>query len=70
VPNVVGKEGAAAVSELTTLGFVVTVNEQALPVGDASNGIVLAQSVAAGSTVPPGSAITVAVGKAEAAPIP
>ena len=70
VPNVVGKEGAAAVSELTTLGFVVTVNEQALPVGDTSNGIVLAQSVAAGSTVPPGSVITVAVGKAETAPIP
>ena len=70
VPNVVGKEGAAAVSELTTLGFVVTVNEQALPVGDASNGIVLAQSVAAGSTVPPGSPITVAVGKAETAPTP
>lgn len=70
VPNLVGKEGASAVSELTTLGLVVTVNEQLLPAGDASNGLVLAQSVPAGSKVAPGAAITVTVGKADTPPVP
>ena len=64
-PNVVGKDGTAAASELTTLGFVVTVNEQSLPAGDPSNGLVLAQSVAAGANVAPGSAITITVGRAD-----
>ena len=65
VPNMVGKDGAAAVTELTTLGLVVTVSEQALPTGDASNGLVLAQSLPAGSSAQAGNAITLTVGKAE-----
>jgi serine/threonine-protein kinase len=66
IPNVVGKEGTAATSELTTLGFVVTTNEQVLPAGDPSNGLVLAQSAAAGANVAPGSPITITVGRADA----
>lgn len=65
VPNMVGKDGSAAATELTSLGFVVTVNEQALPSGDANNGLVLAQSIAAGTTVQPGSSIIITVGRAE-----
>ena len=65
VPNMVGKDGSAAATELTSLGFVVTVNEQALPAGDANNGLVLAQSIAAGTTVQPGSSIIITVGRAE-----
>ena len=65
VPNMVGKDGATAVTELTTLGLVVTVSEQALPTGDASNGLVLAQSLPAGSSAQAGNAITLTVGKAE-----
>ncbi|MEY3132646.1 MAG: hypothetical protein RLZ29_983, partial [Actinomycetota bacterium] len=65
VPNMVGKDGSAAATELTALGFVVTVNEQALPAGDANNGLVLAQSIAAGTTVQPGSSIIITVGRAE-----
>ena len=65
IPNVVGKEGTAAASELTTLGFVVTINEQVLPAGDPSNGLVLAQSAAAGANVAPGSPITITVGRAD-----
>jgi len=66
IPNVVGKDGTAAASELTTLGFVVTINEQVLPAGDPSNGLVLAQSAAAGANVAPGSPITITVGRADA----
>ena len=65
VPNMVGKDGSAAATELTSLGFVVTVNEQALPAGDANNGLVLAQSIASGTTVQPGSSIIITVGRAE-----
>ena len=65
VPNMVGKDGSTAATELTSLGFVVTVNEQALPSGDANNGLVLAQSIAAGTTVQPGSSIIITVGRAE-----
>ena len=65
VPNMVGKDGSAAATELTSLGFVVTVNEQALPAGDANNGLVLVQSIAAGTTVQPGSSIIITVGRAE-----
>lgn len=65
VPNVVGKDGSTAATELTSLGFVVTVNEQVLPAGDANNGLVLAQSIAAGTTVQPGSSITITVGRSE-----
>ena len=65
VPNMVGKDGSAAATELTSLGFVVTVNEQALPAGDANNGLVLGQSIAAGTTVQPGSSIIITVGRAE-----
>ena len=66
-PNVVGKNGAEAASSLTTLGFVVTTNEQPLPAGDANNGLVLAQSVPAGTSVVPGSPITITVGRADTA---
>ncbi|MFM2181413.1 MAG: hypothetical protein RIR54_707, partial [Actinomycetota bacterium] len=65
VPNMVGKDGSAAATELTSLGFVVTVNEQALPAGDANNGLVLAQSIASGTTVQPGSSIVITVGRTE-----
>ena len=66
-PNVVGKNGAEAASNLTTLGFVVTTNEQPLPAGDANNGLVLAQSIPAGTSVVPGSPITITVGRADTA---
>ena len=66
VPNVVGKDGSSAATTLTSLGLVVTVNDQVLPAGDANNGLVLAQSIAAGTTVAPGSAITITVGRSEA----
>ena len=66
-PNVVGKNGAEAASSLTSLGFVVTTNEQPLPAGDANNGLVLAQSVPAGTSVMPGSPITITVGRSDTA---
>jgi len=68
VPSVVDKNGATAATELTSLGLVVTVNEQVLPAGDARNGNVLAQSIAPGTSVAPGSTITITVGRAEAPP--
>ncbi|MFM8969935.1 MAG: Stk1 family PASTA domain-containing Ser/Thr kinase [Actinomycetota bacterium] len=68
VPNAVGKEGSAAATELTSLGFSVAVNEQPLPAGDTNDGRVLAQSIAAGTNVAPGSAITITVGRADTTP--
>ena len=66
-PNVVGKNGSEAATNLTSLGFVVTVNEQPLPAGDSNNGLVLAQSVPAGTSVAPGSPITITVGRSDTA---
>lgn len=68
VPNVVGKDVATALSELTALGLAPRVNEQVLPVGDPNEGLVLAQSVAAGTGVAPGSAITLTVGLVDTTP--
>jgi len=68
VPSVVDKNGATAATELTSLGLLVTVNEEMLPAGDARNGNVLAQSIAPGTLVAPGSTITITVGRAEAPP--
>jgi len=65
MPNVVGRNGAEAATDLTGLGFVVTTNEQPLPAGDPNNGLVLAQSVAAGTSIAPGSPVTITVGRAD-----
>ncbi|MEY4401648.1 MAG: hypothetical protein RL072_1513 [Actinomycetota bacterium] len=66
-PNVVGRNGSEAATNLTSLGFVVTVSEQPLPAGDSNNGLVLAQSVPAGTSVAPGSPITITVGRSDIA---
>ena len=68
VPSVIDKNGAVAASELTSMGFVVTVNEQPLPAGDPRDGNVIAQSIAGGTNVAPGSTITITVGRAETPP--
>jgi eukaryotic-like serine/threonine-protein kinase len=65
VPNVIGQEATAASTELTVQGFFVTTNEQVLAEGDLNDGLIIAQSIAAGTNVEPGSAITITIGRAE-----
>jgi serine/threonine-protein kinase len=65
VPNVIGREATAGSSELTAQGFFVTTNEQVLAEGDLNDGLIIAQSIAAGINVEPGSAITITIGRAE-----
>ena len=65
MPNVVGKDGATAATELTNLGLRVVVNEQLLPAGDAQNGKVISQDPPAGSSVAPGANVTIVVGRAD-----
>ena len=65
VPNVIGQEAIAASTELTVQGFFVTTNEQVLAEGDLNDGLIIAQSIAAGTNVEPGSAITITIGRAE-----
>lgn len=65
VPNVIGQNATAANTELAAQGFFVTTNEQVLPEGDPTDGQVIAQSIAAGTNVEPGSAITITIGRAE-----
>jgi serine/threonine-protein kinase len=70
VPNVIGQEATAASTELSAQGFFVTTNEQVLAEGDLNDGLIIAQSIAAGTNVEPGSAIAIIVGRAEAPPTP
>ena len=65
VPNVIGQEATAASTELTVQGFFVTTNEQVLAEGDLNDGLIIAQSIAAGTNVEPGSAITITIGRTE-----
>ena len=65
VPNVIGQEATAASTELSAQGFFVTTNEQVLAEGDLNDGLIIAQSIAAGINVEPGSAITITIGRAE-----
>lgn len=65
VPNVIGQDATAANTELAAQGFFVTTNEQVLAEGDPTDGQVIAQSIAAGTNVEPGSAITITIGRAE-----
>ena len=67
VPNVVGQDGTASATQLSSLGLQVTITEQVLAPGDPLNGKVLTQSVVAGTGVPPGSDITITVGRADTA---
>lgn len=70
VPNVIGQEATAGSSELTAQGFFVSANDQALPEGDLNDGLIIAQSIAAGINVEPGSAITITIGRATAPTAP
>ena len=65
VPDIVGKSGAAAASELTTLGLVPAVTEQTLSAGDPNAGLVINQSVAPGTGLVPGSTVGFTVGRTE-----
>lgn len=65
VPSVIGQESSAAVAQLKALGLVVNVTEQLIPNGDPAGGKVIAQSIAGGTSVEPGSTITVSVGTAD-----
>lgn len=67
MPNVVGQEGAASATQLAALGLQVTLTEQLLAPGDALSGKVLAQSVAAGTGITPGSSIVLTIGRADIA---
>jgi len=67
MPNVVGQEGAASATQLAALGLQVTLTEQLLAPGDALSGKVLAQSVAAGTGIAPGSSIVLTIGRADIA---
>ena len=67
VPNVVGQDGTASATQLTSLGLQVTITEQVLAPGDPLNGRVLAQSIVAGTEVSPGSDISLTVGRADTA---
>jgi beta-lactam-binding protein with PASTA domain len=64
---VVGQDGAASATQLTSLGLQVTITEQVLAPGDPLNGKVLAQSIVAGTGVSPGSDIALTVGRADTA---
>lgn len=64
-PNVVGLDQSAATAQLTAFGLIVTTIEQPVPAGDPTNGKVVAQSIAGGTNVEPGSAITITVGRAD-----
>ena len=70
VPSVIGQDAAVAVAQLTAVGLVVTSTEQSFAVGDLNVGKIIAQSIAAGTSVEPGSAIAIIVGRAEAPPTP
>ncbi len=70
VPNVIGQEATAASTELSAQGFFVTTNEQVLAEGDLNDGLIIAQSIAAGTNVEPGSAITITIGRATAPTAP
>jgi serine/threonine-protein kinase len=70
VPSVVGQDAAVAVAQLTAVGLVVTSTEQSFAAGDPNVGKIIAQSIAAGTSVEPGSAIAIIVGRAEAPTAP
>ena len=62
VPDVTSQDQAAAESELQASGFHVRVEPQ--PTTDASkDGIVLSQTPTGGTQAPPGSTVTIVVGK-------
>jgi beta-lactam-binding protein with PASTA domain len=67
---VIGQEATAASTELSAQGFFVTTNEQVLAEGDLNDGLIIAQSIAAGTNVEPGSAITITIGRATAPTAP
>jgi beta-lactam-binding protein with PASTA domain len=62
---VVGLDQSAATAQLTAFGLIVTTIEQPVPAGDPTNGKVVAQSIAGGTNVEPGSAVTITVGRAD-----
>ena len=64
VPNVVGLSEPAARGQLAQ--FDVSVTVQDLPAGDANDGLVTGQSIAAGQQAPAGSPIQLTVGRAAA----
>jgi serine/threonine-protein kinase len=70
VPSVIGQDAAVAVAQLTAVGLVVTSTEQSFAAGDPNVGKIIAQSIAAGTSVEPGSAIAIIVGRAEAPTAP
>jgi serine/threonine-protein kinase len=68
VPNVVGQSASAASAQLTVLGLAVTLVEQDVVGGDPTIGTVIAQDIAEGTNVQPGSAITLTVARAAVTP--
>jgi serine/threonine-protein kinase len=70
VPNVIGRDATAGSSELAARGFFVSAIDQTLPEGDPTDGQIVAQSIAPGTSVEPGSAITITIGRAEAPTAP
>jgi serine/threonine-protein kinase len=68
VPSVIGQTTAAASTQLTALGLTVTLVEQDVAAEDPSIGTVIAQNVAAGTNVQPGSALTLTVARAAVTP--
>jgi beta-lactam-binding protein with PASTA domain/predicted Ser/Thr protein kinase len=66
VPNVVGSTEAGARQQLAQ--FNVSVSTRELPAGDPNDGLVISQSIAAGSVAPAGSDIELVVGQAAEPP--
>jgi beta-lactam-binding protein with PASTA domain len=66
VPNVVGSTEAGAREQLAQ--FSVSVSVRDLPAGDPSDGLVISQSIAAGSVAPAGSTIELVIGRAAEPP--
>ena len=68
VPVVVGRTEAQAVNTLTEIGLIPAVTYQNGNFGPAEDGRVISQSLPVGSTVPPGTEITVVVARNTAPP--
>lgn len=68
VPDVTGRQQSDAATRLTAAGFVVGELTQLGPVGDPSDGKVLAQLPSAGTKLRPGSVVTLTVRRAERPP--
>ena len=64
VPPLENRTEAQARASLSNLGLAVEVTYQAVPIGDAKDGKVIAQSIASGTDVAPGTIVKLKIGKA------